>query len=455
MLKRRLVSLFLALALLAGFAPASAAGASPYAIRVNRAMNTVTIYEADESGRYTVPVKAMVCSTARPGYVTPAGTYQLHDYRTEWQLMVDGTYGQYAVCFSGNYLFHSICYSDAAHDTMIRDAYNGLGSAASMGCVRLQTEDAKWIFDNCPGGTPVTIYDDSDDPGPLGKPERAVDAITESMYNGWDPTDPHPGNPWNLAPVTALSFPSPELALEVGDSAQTELAAEPADAMVFWSSSDEAVARVDAQGRVTALSAGTAEITARGLNGTSAVCTVRADGELLPFDDLIPGAWYYPELRRALETGLFQGSGTGSFAPDAPMTRAMVVQVLYNLAGKPAVAESAAFADVAEDAWYRDAVLWAAEEQLITGVSAGEFAPSLPMTRQDLAVILWRWAGQPDADSDLSVFSDGAPISGYAQPALRWAVSSGCLRGTDGQLLPTRSISRAETAALLLRYAET
>ncbi len=95
-MKRRILCLLLVLALLCG--TVFAAGTkSPYAIRVNRALNTVTVYEQDENGDYTVPVKAMICSTARPGYVTPLGTYTLGSYRSEWRLMLDGSYGQYAV----------------------------------------------------------------------------------------------------------------------------------------------------------------------------------------------------------------------------------------------------------------------------------------------------------------------------------------------------------------------
>lgn len=196
-MKKRCLILLLILILLVG--TVSAAEASPYAIMVNRAANTVTVYAMDEQGAYTVPVRAMVCSTARQGYTTPLGSYRLAEFRSEWRLMLDGTYGQYATCFKGHYLFHSVCYSTNSHDAMVRQAYNNLGSPASMGCVRLQTADAKWIFDNCPAGTPVTIYDDADEPGPLGKPEPLIDEITEEAYNGWDPTDPAEGNPWRQA----------------------------------------------------------------------------------------------------------------------------------------------------------------------------------------------------------------------------------------------------------------
>ena len=451
MLKRRILSLFLLLCLLA--APVSAVGStpSPYSIMVNRAMNTVTVYGLDEMGYYSIPVKAMICSTGRAGCETPLGTYWLEDWRSEWRLMLDGTYGQYATCFKGNFLFHSICYQAPSHDAMVRESYNNLGSAASMGCVRLETIDAKWIFDNCPAGTKVTVYDDPTDPGPLGKPERTVDEITPEMHNGWDPTDPAEGNPWHQIPVTALSIDPGYLNMTAGEAAVLEVSSEPANASVFWSSSDETVARVDSRGKVTALSAGSVEITVQALNGVSAQCTVYVDGELLPFDDLTPGAWYYPEIRQALEDGLFHGVSENSFSPNTPMTRAMVVQVLYNLAGQPEAPEEGFFTDVAETAWYRDAVTWAASEGIVNGVSETQFAPGRAMTRQELAVILWRYVGEPTAEGDLSLFTDAGQISGFSQSAMAWMIAEGLMQGSDGKLMPRSTASRAETAAILQR----
>ena len=99
-MKRKLLCLFVFLALLVGTASAAGQTQTHYAIRVNRAMNTVTIYTLDETGAYTIPVKAMVCSTARSGYTTPLGEFRLEAYRSEWRLMFDGTYGQYATRFA-------------------------------------------------------------------------------------------------------------------------------------------------------------------------------------------------------------------------------------------------------------------------------------------------------------------------------------------------------------------
>lgn len=165
---------------------------SPYYIMVNRQCNAVTVYTLDENGYYSVPYKAMICSTGR-NYATPSGTFRLKAWRKPWQLMFDGSCGQYAVEISGNILFHSVCYTAYYHDRLINAEYNDLGSRVSMGCVRLQVADAKWIYENCGAGTLVTIYD-SPDPGPLGMPEKLVPHLPAGT--GWEPTDPAAGNPW-------------------------------------------------------------------------------------------------------------------------------------------------------------------------------------------------------------------------------------------------------------------
>lgn len=178
----------------------------PYYIMVNRAQNTVTVYGLDEEGYYTVPVKAMICSTGRAGHATPLGTYSIGGKWT-WVHMFDNSYGQYCTQIKGNILFHSVCYTKRDPSTLMTEEYNGLGAPASLGCVRLQTVDAKWIYDNCARGTKVTIYD-GNDPGPLGKPDRYVDHITEEQANGWDPTDPREENPWHELLASAGEEPA-------------------------------------------------------------------------------------------------------------------------------------------------------------------------------------------------------------------------------------------------------
>lgn len=166
--------------------------AFPYYIKINRMQNCITVYTPDENGEYTIPYKAMVCSTGLYN-ATPSGTYQIST-KYRWRELYGGVYGQYATRIHGAILFHSVPYYTKSNDNLCTDKYNKLGQQASMGCVRLTTEDAKWIADNCPSGTSVEIYDD-EDPGPLGKPE-AVKIDAGDVKRGWDPTDPDENNPW-------------------------------------------------------------------------------------------------------------------------------------------------------------------------------------------------------------------------------------------------------------------
>lgn len=165
----------------------------PYYLKINRQQNVVTVYEKDESGEYTVPVKAILCSTGLYN-ATPKGTFQLSS-KYIWRELNGGVYGQYASRITGGVLFHSVPYARKNKATLSVSKYNKLGQQASMGCVRLTVEDAKWIYDNCPSGTYVEIYD-SEEPGPLGKPE-AMKLDADSPNKGWDPTDPDERNPWH------------------------------------------------------------------------------------------------------------------------------------------------------------------------------------------------------------------------------------------------------------------
>lgn len=172
---------------------------NPYYIKVNRLANCVTIYSQDENGNYTVPVKAMICSVGKNINNTPTGVFTTSDKYT-WRYLYGNQYGQYATRITGHILFHSVPYSSQSKNTLKTDYYNNLGVGDSMGCIRLTCADAKWIYDNCPKGTKVEIYDSSD-PGPLGKP-TAMQIDVNSPYAGWDPTDPDSANPWKTAKPT-------------------------------------------------------------------------------------------------------------------------------------------------------------------------------------------------------------------------------------------------------------
>jgi len=173
-----------------------------YTVFVNRALNCITIVQQEEDGTVT-PVKAMVCSCGREGHETPEGVFQTSDYY-EWRRMVDGSYGRYAVRFNGKILFHSVPYIEESPDTLEWEEYNRLGENASLGCVRLSAEDAKWIYDNCKPGTAVVVYSDSEVAGLLEKP-TAIKIAEDSPCRGWDPTDMDSNNPWFAAVNESIS----------------------------------------------------------------------------------------------------------------------------------------------------------------------------------------------------------------------------------------------------------
>ena len=169
-----------------------------YSIKVNKKTNTVTVYIKEDNGKLK-PYKAMVCSIGREGHETPEGKgYKTSDYY-DWRLMVDNTYGRYAVRFNGSIMFHSVPYYKSKKDSLEWQDYNKLGSPASLGCIRLAVADAKWIFDNCRRGTEVEVYSGPAKTDPLGTPEP-IKLDTKSEYRDWDPTDLTRENPW-LVPV--------------------------------------------------------------------------------------------------------------------------------------------------------------------------------------------------------------------------------------------------------------
>ena len=174
----------------------------------------------------------------------------------------------------------------------------------------------------------------------------------------------------------------------------------------------------------------------------------------LPFTDVAEGDWYYDAVAYCYENGIMDGTSSVSFAPGMLLNRAMAAQVLYNLADGTA-STAAGFPDVAASAWYADAVNWAAANGYVTGYDNGSFGPEDSLTREQLAVILYRYAGSPEPTGSLDGFTDAASASDYAVDALRWAVGEGLLTGKDGgRLDPAGTASRAELAQILARFAQ-
>lgn len=153
-----------------------------YLLKVNKALNCLTVYAQDGANGYTIPVKAMLTSV---GDDTPIGTFKTPE-KYRWRLMVNDTYTQYATRITKGFLLHSITYETTQENTLMTAGYNGLGVSRSLGCVRLNCENSKWIYDNCKLGTSVQIYEDNTVASPFDKPEL----IPISMDQRYDPTDP-------------------------------------------------------------------------------------------------------------------------------------------------------------------------------------------------------------------------------------------------------------------------
>ena len=174
-----------------------------------------------------------------------------------------------------------------------------------------------------------------------------------------------------------------------------------------------------------------------------------------PYTDVSETAWYFDSVRYVSVHGLMEGYGDGRFGPDDDLSRAQLAQILYNHAGQPDPSGESSFTDVTGDAWYTDAVSWAEENGIVSGYGGGLFGPDDSITREQLAVMLYRYAGRPAVPNLILPFRDANKASAYAMDALRWAVDAGILNGKgNGILDPTGKATRAEVAAMLMRYCE-
>lgn len=194
------------------------------------------------------------------------------------------------------------------------------------------------------------------------------------------------------------------------------------------------------------------------VTGKAPVCDGGANCPSRAFPDLDPAQWYHLSTDYAITNHLFIGFEDGTFRPNGQMSRAMFAMVLWRVAGSPASSAALPFADVAADAWYADAVRWAYAAGVINGVSTTAFDPESPVTREQMATMVVRYAEKTGAVTgardDLSQFSDGMQVSSYALAAVRWAVAVGLLRGMgNGRLEPQGTATRAEVATLLMRFA--
>ena len=180
----------------------------------------------------------------------------------------------------------------------------------------------------------------------------------------------------------------------------------------------------------------------------------------LPFTDVKTGDWFYEAVQYVYDKGMMTGVSADRFAPASTTTRGMIVTILYRLENEPAVSGGSAFTDVENGAWYADAVAWAAANDIVNGTSATTFAPNSPITREQMATMLYRFAQYKGMDvvtlqEHLTGYPDGDQVSDYAIPAMNWAVGQGLIAGMEnGTLVPQGSATRAQVATILMRFCE-
>ena len=184
---------------------------------------------------------------------------------------------------------------------------------------------------------------------------------------------------------------------------------------------------------------------------------IDAIGDSMRFDDVTKGDWFYKDVEYVYNEGIMDGVSKREFAPNETLTRAMIVKILYRIEGEPAGYRSSDFNDVESGRWYTGAVAWAAEKEIVKGYGNGKFGPNDPVTREQLAAILYRYTQYKDwsttaASGSLKGFADAASVSSYAVDAMNWAVDEGLLKGANNKLSPKSNATRAQVAAIIHRY---
>ena len=170
------------------------------------------------------------------------------------------------------------------------------------------------------------------------------------------------------------------------------------------------------------------------------------------FSDVPNGAWYADAVDYVYEHGIMNGTSATTFSPNTPMTRAMLVTVLHRAAGSPSAATGTAFSDVPSGAYYTDVVAWASANSIVTGYGNGRFGSNDPVSRAQIAAILWRYAGSPSAEAGQD-FADESSIPAYASAAVDWARANGIVNGRPGNRFdPKANATRAEVATILRNF---
>ncbi|MGN0980030.1 MAG: S8 family serine peptidase [Candidatus Avoscillospira sp.] len=204
------------------------------------------------------------------------------------------------------------------------------------------------------------------------------------------------------------------------------------------------------------LSGGNGDITLPILPGFGSGSSASKPTEAMDFTDVSKSDPFYDAVKYVYEEGLMNGTGNGKFSPYGTLTRAMVVTILYRIEGEPSTRYNGMFRDVANYQWYTDAVEWAAKNNIVTGYTSGKFGPEDPVTREQLAAILYRYALSKGsvlpAGNSLTAYADGSNVSSYAVSAVKWAVAEGILEAQNGKLQPRDAANRAQVAIAVAAF---
>ena len=184
-----------------------------------------------------------------------------------------------------------------------------------------------------------------------------------------------------------------------------------------------------------------------------------ADCPAAAFSDVRKTDWFHEAIDYMVEHGVMNGTSDTTFEPEAAVSRGMLATILWRQADSPTADDAMPYLDVAPDAYYAGAIRWAADEQIVTGYDETHFGPEMPVTREELTAMLFRFARSQGMESvnlseHLTSFSDAPQVSDFAVPALNWAVGSGIILGDSGLLAPQDTVTRAEAAQMLMRYME-
>ena len=252
------------------------------------------------------------------------------------------------------------------------------------------------------------------------------------------PKNPQQGNPVTITPTPDEGYTVDEVI--VTDSTGKPVAVIPGD--------DGTYTFTQPAGKVTIT------VTFRQRTGASD-CPRDDSCPMAAFSDTELGAWYHDGVHYCLENDLMVGTGKTTFEPDAVTTRGMIATILWRLEGSPMVSHPMDYDDVTLEDWYGEAVRWADSVDVVNGYGNGKFGPDDPITREQMAAMLWRYAESPNVDGSLSAFVDGAQTSDWAQSAMIWAVDQELINGVGhNELASYGQATRAQAATILMRFAQ-